>query len=100
MSSVVEQIQSEINKLTTNTQKSNVGVITSLADGVAHVEGLSGVMFNEMVEFPNNVFGIALNLEEDEVGVVVMGDMSRLKEGDEVKRTEKLLSVLDICSCQ
>ena len=93
MSSVVEQIQSEINKLTTNTQKSNVGVITSLADGVAHVEGLSGVMFNEMVEFPNNVFGIALNLEEDEVGVVVMGDMSRLKEGDEVKRTEKLLSV-------
>ncbi len=93
MSSVVEQIQSEINKLTTNTQKSNVGVITSLADGVANVEGLSGVMFNEMVEFPNNVFGIALNLEEDEVGVVVMGDMSRLKEGDEVKRTEKLLSV-------
>lgn len=93
MSSVVEQIQNEIEQLTTSTQKSNVGVVVSLADGVALVEGLSGVMFNEMVEFPNNVFGIALNLEEDGVGVVVMGDISRLKEGDEVKRTEKLLSV-------
>jgi F-type H+-transporting ATPase subunit alpha len=93
MSSVVEQIESEIEKLTSSTQKSNVGVVTALADGVARVEGLSGVMFNEKVEFPNDVFGIALNLEEDEVGVVVMGDISRLKEGDEVKRTEKLLSV-------
>ncbi len=93
MSTVLEQIQQEIAKLDARTVKSNVGRITTLADGVAKLDGLSGVMFNEMVEFPGGVIGIALNLEEDEVGVVVLGDISKLKEGDEVKCTGKLLSV-------
>ena len=64
-----------------------------LADGVARVEGLSKVMYNEMVEFPNDVLGIALNLEEDSVGCVLLGDTSSLKEGDDAKTTGKLLSV-------
>ena len=51
---------------------------------MAKIDGLSEVMYNEIVEFPGNVYGIALNLEEDEVGVVILGDPSRLKEGDQV----------------
>ncbi|MGF1450593.1 MAG: F0F1 ATP synthase subunit alpha [Opitutales bacterium] len=93
MSTVLEQIQEEIAKLDAGTVKSNVGHITTLADGVAKLDGLSGVMYNEMIEFPGGVIGIALNLEEDEVGVVVLGDISQLKEGDEAKSTGKLLSV-------
>ncbi len=93
MSSVLEQIQQEITKLETRTVKSNVGRITSVYDGVAKLDGLSEVMYNEMIEFPGGVFGIALNLEEDEVGVVVLGDVSHLKEGDEAKTTGRLLSV-------
>ncbi|GHB96762.1 F0F1 ATP synthase subunit alpha [Cerasicoccus arenae] len=93
MSSVLEQIQQEIAKLETKTVKTNVGKITSVFDGVAKLDGLSGCMYNEMIEFPGGVYGIALNLEEDEVGVVVLGDYSNLKEGDEAKSTGRLLSV-------
>jgi len=93
MSTILENIEQEIAKLKTATIKKNVGNIVSLADGVAKVDGLSEVMYNEMVEFPNNVFGIALNLEEDEVGCVILGDVSKLKEGDEVRTTHRLLSV-------
>ena len=60
---------------------------------MAKIEGLSDVMYNEMVQFPGGAIGIALNLEEDEVGCVVLGDVSSLKEGDEVQTTGKLLSV-------
>ena len=93
MSSITELIRKEIESLSTDATKTNVGTITALADGVAKVEGLSKVMFNEMVEFPNDVLGIALNLEEDGVGCVILGDTSSLKEGDEAKTTVKLLSV-------
>ncbi len=93
MSSIVEQIQQEISKLNAEVTKENVGEIVSIADGVARIEGLSKVMSNEMIEFPGGTFGIALNLEEDEVGCVVMGDVSGLKQGDEAKTTGRLLSV-------
>tara|TARA_B100000282_G_C31737563_1_gene494363 strand:+ start:2040 stop:3572 length:1533 start_codon:yes stop_codon:yes gene_type:complete len=93
MSSITDLIRKEIEDLSTDPTLSNVGTITTLADGVARVEGLSNVMYNEMVEFPNNVLGIALNLEEDSIGCVVLGETSDLKEGDEVKTTGKLLSV-------
>ena len=93
MSTIIEQIEEEIAKLETKKVKENTGNIISVADGVAKIDGLSEVMYNEMVEFPGNVYGIALNLEEDEVGVVILGDPSRLKEGDQVKTTGRLLSV-------
>ncbi len=93
MSSVLDQIQQEIKNLETKAVKKNVGRITHLADAVAKVDGLSEVMYNEMVEFSGGVYGIALNLEEDDVGCVILGDVSKLKEGDEVKTTGKLLSV-------
>lgn len=93
MSSVLEQVQQEIEKLESKSIQSNVGSIITLADGVAKLDGLSGVMYNELVEFPGGVLGMALNLEEDEVGVVMLGDASHLKEGDEAKTTGRLLSV-------
>ena len=93
MTAILEQIKGEIDKFEASMLQSNVGTITFLADAVAKVEGLSGVMYNEMVAFPHNVFGIALNLEEDEVGVVLFGDVSKLKVGDQCNTTGMLLSV-------
>jgi F-type H+/Na+-transporting ATPase subunit alpha len=93
MSTVIEQIEQQIAQLSSKAVKKNTGTIRSVADGVAKVDGLSEVMYNEMVQFPGNAIGIALNLEEDEVGCVVLGDVSQLREGDQVSTTGKLLSV-------
>ncbi len=93
MSSIIEQIEKEIAKLDTSAVKTNTGTILSVADGVAKIEGLSQVMYNEMIEFPGDIFGIALNLEEDEVGCVILGESTHLKEGDECSTTGRLLSV-------
>ncbi|MGC1483563.1 MAG: F0F1 ATP synthase subunit alpha [Candidatus Acidiferrum sp.] len=70
-----------------------VGAIISVGDGIARVHGLEKVMAGEMLAFPHNIFGIALNLEEEEVGVVLLGESSELKEGDVVKRTNTIMSV-------
>jgi F-type H+-transporting ATPase subunit alpha len=93
MSTVVEQIEQQIARLSNRAVKKNTGTIRAVADGVAKLDGLSDVMYNEMVQFPGGAIGIALNLEEDEVGCVVLGDVSSLKQGDEVQTTGKLLSV-------
>src|SRR5579859_3706777 len=93
MSTVLEQIEQQIDKLSTKAVKKNTGNIRAVADGVAKIDGLSDVMYNEMVQFPGGAIGIALNLEEDEVGCVILGDVSQLKEGDEVQTTGRLLSV-------
>src|SRR6201998_2605268 len=70
-----------------------VGAIISVGDGIARVHGLEKVMAGEMLAFPHDVFGIALNLEEEEVGVVLLGETTELKEGDVVKRTNTIMSV-------
>ena len=93
MSTVLEQIEQQIAKLSSHAVKKNTGNIRTIADGVAKIDGLSDVMYNEMVSFPGGAIGIALNLEEDEVGCVILGDVSQLKEGDEVTTTGRLLSV-------
>ncbi len=93
MSNVLDQIEQQIAKLSSKAVKKNTGNIRTVADGVAKIDGLSDVMYNEMVQFPGGAIGIALNLEEDEVGCVVLGDVSQLKEGDEVQTTGRLLSV-------
>jgi F-type H+-transporting ATPase subunit alpha len=93
MSSILEEIETQIAGLKTSTTKSNVGVVREAGDGVARVEGLSEVMLNEMIEFPSGEFGLALNLEETEVGVILLGDPTRVAEGDEVKTTGRLLQV-------
>src|SRR3954466_14145186 len=93
MSTILEEIESKIEELKTSTTKSNVGIVRETGDGVARVEGLSDVMLNEMIEFPNGVYGLALNLEETEVGAILLGDNTLIKEGDEAKTTGRLLSV-------
>jgi len=93
MSNAIDQIQKAIAGLDTRAGKSNVGTIVTLADGVASIDGLSGVMMNEMIELPGGLQGVALNLAEDTVGCVVMGDISSLKEGMEAKTTGRLLSI-------
>src|SRR5882724_10238600 len=93
MNTILEEIESKIEGLKTSTTKSNVGVVRETGDGVARIEGLSDVMLNEMIEFPNGVFGLALNLEETEVGAILMGDNTLVEEGDEAKTTGRLLSV-------
>ena len=93
MSSILEEIETKIEGLKTSTTKSNIGVVRETGDGVARIEGLSDVMLNEMIEFPNGVFGLALNLEENEVGAILMGETTKVAEGDEVRTTGKLLQV-------
>jgi len=70
-----------------------VGAIISVGDGIARIHGLEKVMSGEMLSFPHNIFGIALNLEEEEVGAVLLGESAELKEGDVVKRTNTIMSV-------
>ena len=71
----------------------DVGTVVQTGDGVARVQGLSGVRYTELVEFPNEVIGLALNLEEDSVGVVILGDDTKIKEGDEVRSTGRIAEV-------
>ncbi len=93
MSTILQEIVSAIAGLKTDTARSNVGIVRQVGDGVARIEGLSEVMLNEMIEFPGGLFGIALNLEETEVGAVLLGEDRGVKEGMEVKTTGRLLSV-------
>src|SRR5438477_764618 len=93
MSSILEEIETKIAGLKTSTTKSNIGTVRETGDGVARIEGLSDVMLNEMIEFPGGIFGLALNLEETEVGAILLGDATRISEGDEAKTTGRLLSV-------
>jgi F-type H+-transporting ATPase subunit alpha len=72
---------------------SEVGSVISVGDGIARIHGLDKVMAGELIEFPHNVAGIAMNLEEDQVGAVLLGDFTEIKEGDEVKRTRRIMSV-------
>src|SRR5712671_4598805 len=93
MSSILQELESQISGLKTGASKSNVGVVREVGDGVAKIEGLSDVMLNEMIEFPGGLYGLALNLEETEVGCILLGDFTDVKEGTEVKTTGRLLQV-------
>src|SRR3954464_666019 len=70
-----------------------VGTIVSVGDGIARVHGVEKTMAGEMLEFPHGIFGIALNLEEESVGAVLLGDFTEIREGDTVKRTGRIISV-------
>src|SRR5438477_508832 len=92
MSSILEEIETKIAGLKTSTTKSNIGTVREAGDGVARIEGLSDVMLNEMIEFPGGVFGLALNLEETEVGAILLGDATKISEGDEAKMTGRSIA--------
>ncbi|HEX6567220.1 MAG TPA: F0F1 ATP synthase subunit alpha [Chthoniobacterales bacterium] len=93
MSTILEELETAISGLKADTSRSNVGTVREVGDGVAKLEGLSDVMLNEMLEFPGGLYGLALNLEEDEVGAILLGDSEQIKEGSEVRTTGRLLSV-------
>jgi F-type H+-transporting ATPase subunit alpha len=93
MSNILQELDQEIANVSAGVAKTNVGTVREIGDGVAKVEGLSEVQLNEMIEFPGNLFGLALNLEEGEVGVVMLGESRHIAEGDECHTTGKLLSV-------
>jgi len=93
MSGIVAEIEAEIGELKAEATTSQTGRVREIGDGVAKIEGLTGVALNEMIEFPGGVTGLALNLEETEVGAIIIGEFAHIKEGDEVKATGKLLQV-------
>src|SRR5262245_42706496 len=93
MADLVQEIEAQIAGAKASTARQSVGVIREIGDGVARVEGLGDVMLNEMLDFGQGITGLALNLDETEVGVIVLGDYTQLREGGEVKATGKLLQV-------
>ncbi len=92
-STIVENLKREIENFNASVQVEKVGSVLEVFDGIAKVSGLSDVKSSEMVTFQNGEVGVALNLEEDAVGVIILGDFSKIKEGDEVKSTGKILEV-------
>src|SRR6185437_14544048 len=70
-----------------------VGTVVSVGDGIARIHGLEKVMAGELLEFPHGVAGIAMNLEEDQVGTVMLGDFTSIRDGDQVKRTHRIMSI-------
>src|SRR5438552_1187472 len=93
MADLLQELELQIAGVKTAATRQNVGVIREVGDGVAKVEGLTDAMLNEMLDLGRGITGLALNLEETEVGVIVLGDYTQLEEGDEVRTTGKLLQV-------
>src|SRR5512135_616311 len=93
MSSILQDIENQIAGVKTTVLKQNIGIVRAIGDGVAKVEGLADAMYNEMLDFGNGITGLALNLEETEVGAIIQGDYTSIKEGQEVRTTGKLLQV-------
>ena len=93
MSTLLQEIEAQISGVKTGVTKQNVGIVREIGDGVAKIEGLSDAMLNEMLDFGNGIIGLALNLEETEVGAIILGDYTGINEGQEVRTTGKLLQV-------
>ncbi|MFO0226898.1 MAG: F0F1 ATP synthase subunit alpha, partial [Gammaproteobacteria bacterium] len=92
-SEISDLIKQRIGKFESAAEARNTGTIVSVTDGICRIHGLADVRYGEMIEFPGNLFGLALNLEQDSVGSVVLGDYKSLKEGDTVKTTGRILEV-------
>ena len=90
---IVENLRKEIENFKADTKAEKIGHVVEVFDGIAKVSGLSDIKASEMVTFANGVEGVALNLEDDSVGVIVLGDFSKIREGDEVKATGRILEV-------
>src|SRR5260370_36835411 len=90
---ITRVLRSEIENYDSAVNVSETGFVISVGDGIARIHGLETVMSGELIEFPHGVAGIALNLEEDQVGAVLLGDYTVIKEGDEVRRTNRIMSI-------
>ncbi|MBQ0925283.1 MULTISPECIES: F0F1 ATP synthase subunit alpha [Saccharopolyspora] len=85
-------IENYVSSYSPEVSREEVGVVTDTGDGIAHVEGLPSVMTEELLEFPGGIYGVAMNLEAQEIGAVILGESEKIEEGQEVKRTGKVLS--------
>ena len=92
-SEISELIKKKIENFEGDAQASDIGTVVSVTDGITRIHGLSDVQYGEMIEFPEATFGLALNLEQDSVGAVVLGDYTHISEGDTVKTTNRILEV-------
>src|SRR5499427_3937646 len=90
---ITQLIRQQIENYESKIAVDEVGTIITLGDGIARVHGLDKVMAGELLSFPHGVAGLAMNLEEEQVGVVLLGDYTEIREGDEVKRTGRIMSV-------
>ncbi len=90
---IIDELKKQIENFETKTQTEKIGTVVEVGDGVAKISGLSDVMASEMLEFPGGIFGVALNLEEGQIGAMILGKFENIKEGDTVKSTGKILSV-------
>ena len=93
INTIVEQLKKQISEFEKAVEVEEVGAVIEVGDGIAKLSGLTRCQSNEMLEFPNNTFGVALNLEEETIGAVLLGEYAHIKEGDTVKRTGRILSV-------
>jgi F-type H+-transporting ATPase subunit alpha len=90
---IIRQLQTKLESFESGVEAVEYGTVVSIGDGIARVTGLSGCMSSEMLDFGNGVMGIALNLESDMIGAIILGNGRSIKEGDTVKRTKKILSI-------
>ncbi|MGD0248536.1 MAG: F0F1 ATP synthase subunit alpha, partial [Candidatus Limnocylindrales bacterium] len=90
---IVSIIKSTIERFDTGAESSSVGTVVQVGDGIAQIYGLAGALSSELLEFPGDVMGMALNLEEETVGAVILGDPTHIKEGDTVKTTGRVVEV-------
>src|SRR3989338_7598887 len=90
---IIDALKSSLEQFHAQAKEEQVGTVIAVGDGTARMTGLTQVRASEMLEFPGGIFGVALNLEEDGVGAVILGEASGIKEGDTVKTTGRILSV-------
>src|SRR5215469_11888401 len=93
MADLLKELEAQISGVRATTARRNVGTIREIGDGVARVEGLTDAMLNEMLDLGHGITGLALNLEENEVGVIILGDYTQLEEGSEARTTGRLMQV-------
>jgi F-type H+-transporting ATPase subunit alpha len=90
---IVSILKQQIEQFGAGITVSNIGTVIEIGDGIARIHGLTGCKYNELLEFPNHIMGVALNLEEESVSAIIMGDYSKIKEGDQVKTTGRIAEV-------
>ena len=91
--SIAEALRRNVESYSPSVERGEIGRVVETGDGIARVQGLPRAMANELLEFPGGVLGLALNLDEDEIGCVILGESSHIEEGDPVKQTGRILSV-------
>src|SRR5262245_56369783 len=91
--SIAEALRRNVESYQPSVEREEVGRVVEAGDGIARVKGLPGAMANELLEFPGSVLGIAFNLDEDEIGCIILGESAQIEEGDLVKQTGQILSI-------